>query len=507
MNLRSKFQSGFFSEFQSEFQGEFQDDTKYDIEGNREIEDNREWDFSGSAFGVYSHGFHIYPACFLPFFVRRLLSEFTNGESVVLDNFMGSGTTLIEATLLGVRTAIGVDINPFSSFIAKVKLTPINPVLLSNVLLSLKFDYFNIKNRECSLIGEELLREWDILKGFYERISFWFREEALEDLLRLKLCIRRIGNEDIRDFFFLCMSEVIRRVSLARHNEFKLYRDRKKLEGRLSLSVWDEFERVSKRNIDLMSDFWQRVYNGESNNKSVVGSIVVRIIYGDARVRQGIEEGSIDYVISSPPYGDSRTTVAYDQFFKLSWMWLWDVVVEFLERKEGSLGAGKVMIERGNFLGESFSDKSVGRLEKDLLDAMKKNLLGGNILRRDYCVFDYSRVLREQYFRILERDEVRAREVWAYYSDLFDSLLWVYRYLKRGSYYTMVIGNRRVRGEYLRTDLIVSDFAREIGFEVKNIITRNIINKRMPYLNSPSNRKGKISSTISQENIIFLKKG
>ena len=64
-----------------------------------------------------------YRACFKPqlprFFIRRLTAP---GE-VVYDPFMGRGTTVIEAALLG-RKPVGCDVNPLSRILVKPRLSP-----------------------------------------------------------------------------------------------------------------------------------------------------------------------------------------------------------------------------------------------------------------------------------------------------------------------------------------------------------------------------------------------
>ena len=73
-----------------------------------------------------THGFHKYPAKFIPQLARRCIEENTDSNDVVCDPFMGCGTTLIESLVSG-RKAVGVDINPVAYLISKVKTTPINP--------------------------------------------------------------------------------------------------------------------------------------------------------------------------------------------------------------------------------------------------------------------------------------------------------------------------------------------------------------------------------------------
>src|SRR5437764_1269421 len=52
-----------------------------------------------------THGFHSYPARFHPLLVRRLLADLPRGATV-LDPFVGSGTSMVEAVRAGAR-AIG----------------------------------------------------------------------------------------------------------------------------------------------------------------------------------------------------------------------------------------------------------------------------------------------------------------------------------------------------------------------------------------------------------------
>lgn len=72
-----------------------------------------------------THNFYKYPARFSPQFVRTAIETFSNPGDVVLDPFMGGGTTLVEAIALG-RHSIGSDISPLACFITEVKTTFLN---------------------------------------------------------------------------------------------------------------------------------------------------------------------------------------------------------------------------------------------------------------------------------------------------------------------------------------------------------------------------------------------
>lgn len=71
-----------------------------------------------------THTFYRYPARFSPAFARTAIAVFSEPGDVVLDPFMGSGTSLVEAIASG-RHAIGSDINPLAQFVASAKTTAI----------------------------------------------------------------------------------------------------------------------------------------------------------------------------------------------------------------------------------------------------------------------------------------------------------------------------------------------------------------------------------------------
>ncbi len=72
-----------------------------------------------------THNFYRYPARFSPVFAREAIETFTTPGQVVLDLFVGGGTTVVEASYLG-RKSIGVDISSLATFVSSVKTTPLS---------------------------------------------------------------------------------------------------------------------------------------------------------------------------------------------------------------------------------------------------------------------------------------------------------------------------------------------------------------------------------------------
>lgn len=68
----------------------------------------------------YTHDFYRYPARFSPLFARACIQAFTDPGDLILDPFMGGGTTLVEARALG-RVTVGCDISSLAAFVSNVK--------------------------------------------------------------------------------------------------------------------------------------------------------------------------------------------------------------------------------------------------------------------------------------------------------------------------------------------------------------------------------------------------
>ncbi len=79
---------------------------------------------SGRYIGGLTHGFYRYPAATSPELVRELLLTHTSADDLLLDPFMGGGTTIVEAVAHG-RRAIGGDLNSLALFVTRRKTTPL----------------------------------------------------------------------------------------------------------------------------------------------------------------------------------------------------------------------------------------------------------------------------------------------------------------------------------------------------------------------------------------------
>src|SRR5437016_12607569 len=105
-----------------------------------------------------------YRACFKPQLPRFFIERLTEPDEMVYDPFMGRGTTVIEAGLLG-RVPCGCDINPLSGALTRPRL---HPARLEQVTQRLpELDFSTVKEMRQDLLvfyHRETLREICALK-------------------------------------------------------------------------------------------------------------------------------------------------------------------------------------------------------------------------------------------------------------------------------------------------------------------------------------------------------
>lgn len=401
------------------------------------------WNFEKADTKYCTHGIYKYPAMMVAPIVKRLMDEFaTQGESVILDPFCGSGSVLVESVLHDCKS-YGIDINPLALLLAKVKTTPIDSELL--IAEYRKFAEFKNKNTR------------NLEDPNFFNIDFWFKPNVIKKLSIIKKWISEIEDEDIRDFFKMVFAETVRRTSNTKNGEFKLVRLPGKQLAMHNPDVYITFEKVFNHNVLKMEQFFRAIPLNPKNP---------HILYEDSRTKTSVPSGTIDLIITSPPYGDSKTTVAYGQFSRLSLQWL---------------GFDEVAASIDNIS------------------------LGGKVSKNNELILE-SPSLKTVINQIIKIDEKRVRDVLAFYIDLDKCFKEMDRVTHSGSVVCIVVGNRTVKGINIPTDDIISELMHLHKFEHEKTIIRKIPNKVMPSLNSPTNESGKLGRTMTKENIVILRK-
>lgn len=416
-----------------------------------------EWTFKRYRTDMYTHKIHRYPAMFVPQVIRKLILEYTSENDNVLDLFNGSGTTMVECILTG-RNGYGIELNPLANMITRVKTYTYDVDELYYYFEYIIKEFYDNKSYD---------------KANFKNIQFWYSENHISYISCLLDVINKIDKLIVREFYLIMLSDMLRDISYCNHSGFKMHRDIKKINNDLSREDFIEKYRIKVLN-GIASIL--KLKHISNHKKSII-----KIIEGDTRKKQPLDEKSVDLILTSPPYGDSRTTVAYGQFSRLSMQWL------CLKPVEGN------ELNLDNFL--------LGG-KKDKLDVYENIINKSTTLHSVYDVFLYKSITNKTDSK---KYIDRLRDILSFYNDMDSVLYNASKYLKNNKYCIFVTGSRIVKDVKLHTDIIISELASHYRFDLKGIMYRDIDSKRIPSKISASNIKGDTAATMTKESIVILK--
>ena len=255
-----------------------------------------------------THGLHPYKGKFYPQLAKGLMNLCgLSAGARVYDPFCGSGTTLLESFLNG-YSSFGCDLNPLAAKIAKAKvgILDVNPDIVREAIATL------VDKMEDTPI--DITGEWEQLdESCLDEIQNWFPNPVVSKLNWLLRSIRSVSDGVIRDFLEVVLSSIIRDVSQQDTADLRIRRRREALADadvfKLYLGVLgSQYERIER--------FWSiRGYSPNTFRHCWV-------IEGDSRDAEttkhlGLEDQSVDLVLTSPPYATALPYIDTDRLSML----------------------------------------------------------------------------------------------------------------------------------------------------------------------------------------------
>jgi len=412
-----------------------------------------------NSIGKYPHLIHSYPAKLIAHIPNFFLNNnyFSKKGGVVLDPFCGTGTVLLEAMISG-RNSRGADANPLAQLISKVKTTYLSDEILK---LNLELIIITYKTIEKPEIPEIINRD------------FWFSLENQKKLGLIKRAINETTIDDIRDFFLICFSNCVKKVSYAdprvavpvklnpkrypdRSNKYK--KTLKKIKDVETIDILTLFKTICTNNI-------QSVSNLKSFNNKVTAKVVsddARKLTRDIGTSKLIENESIDLIITSPPYAGAQK---YIRSSSLNIGWLGMALpdeLRFLDKKN---------IGRENYIKQDIKKITTGIISADIL------------LEKVYSV-----------------NKIRAYIVGNYLVEMMDALDESVRVLKKNSYLILIVGNNKVSNFEFNTQQYLTEYliSKKLSLKFKlidDIKSYGLMTKR-----------NKTADIISREWVLVFKK-
>ncbi len=231
-----------------------------------------------------------YRACFKPQLPRFFIERLTKPGEIVYDPFMGRGTTLVEAALLG-RLPFGCDVNPLSTFLVKPRLNPPTLEQISNRLNKINFaDHKEWPEELLVFYHPETLKQIVALKEYFIRRAAEQELDFIDDWIRM-VAINRLTGHSV-GFFSVYTLPPNQAVSIKSQQKINSTRNQVP-------PVRNVAQIILKKSRSLLSDLDSNI----NPDLKTVGSRSLLLTQACSATPQ-IPENSVSLVVTSPPFLD-----------------------------------------------------------------------------------------------------------------------------------------------------------------------------------------------------------
>lgn len=225
-------------------------------------------------------------------FIQSILEEMNREHLVCLEPFSGSGTTALELQNNGIP-CYSFEVNPLMFLIARVKLE--NGYDLSRIDYWLNF----VKNKR-STVQVTLQTEFNTLYEGENKKKWNYNKEVGIAVEKLRVAVNMIDEEIYKELFTVALASILLEVSnLYRNGKCLSYKKKWKERKILECDVFQLFD--EKVINEIREDIETSKQVVKQNNKAI-------LYHKDSRVgiAEKVEDETIDLVITSPPYLNSR---------------------------------------------------------------------------------------------------------------------------------------------------------------------------------------------------------
>lgn len=262
------------------------------------------WSFSHLRSRSGNHALFQYPAMMVPELQGALLDDLravSPGSELVYDPFAGSGTVMLESLYRGLEFH-GSDINPLAILLCQVKANP-PTVATGEAAVS------RVAARTAAIKSPTV--------PVFAGVDKWFKPEIKAGLAQLRAAI--LDEEALvdRQFLWVCLAETIRLVSNSRISTFKLHTYTLEEIARRESDAIKVFKSVGSQNVAHLKQHWSRLELLPESRRTP------RVLLLPGSISDPwVAPRQADVLMTSPPYGDNKTTVPYGQHSYLPLQWI-----------------------------------------------------------------------------------------------------------------------------------------------------------------------------------------
>lgn len=265
---------------------------------------------------------HPFPARMAPEIALESLAKLESG-SLVLDPMVGSGTVLRQAAALG-HQAVGFDLDPLAVLISKVGTTPLCDEAFADVKLQVL--------KRVQSLGDDIPHlPWiDDDPETVAFVGFWFAEPQQRALRRIACVLSELStaySSDDDTAALDAMRLALSRIIVTKERGASLARD---------VSHSRPHKVADTNNFDVFLEYSKSVATLERRLRQFPLSGITSVRQGDARSLTDISAGSIDRVMTSPPY---LNAIDYMRGHRMSLVWLGHSLSQLRNIRSNSIGS------------------------------------------------------------------------------------------------------------------------------------------------------------------------
>lgn len=402
---------------------------------------------------VFIHRWYPFVEGYSKEFIQSIVDELDYKPQLAFDPFAGSGTTPLELQELGIK-CYSCEVSPFMHKLASVKLE--NNYSKSGFEDALITVGEILQGKLLPIRSLMPLPEAKTFQPKKGRKKWIFDRTVMSGILDIKYAISQLKQEIYKDLFSIALASILLEVSNA-------YRDGKSLKYK---SNWQD-TKLKRR--EVHSKFLNKLNDTFLPDMEIFESKKFELenrdlcLKGDIRnVINQIPDNSIDLVITSPPYLNSRD---YTDIY-IAELWMLDLVKSYQDLRDlrKSTIRSHVQVKHGKveLINSSELKRVISELEKNQEEHWNTELLG----------------MIKGYFSDMD--------------SLFSSLK---KRMKPGKKVFFNVANSAYYGVRIKVDEIVAEIAANNGFKVEEL-------RKARDLNPSSQQKDLISSL--RETVIVL---
>jgi len=413
------------------------------------------------------HGYHRYPAKFIPQLVHRIIDAYSAPNELVGDPFLGSATTGIEALRLG-RRFWGSDISQVALLISRAKCIPLSPCRLDKIWQKLDKQLGvvpRVGRRYLTSEEIEAITSINIASATAEeRFTYWFPAQYRLSLENILLRILKHTEGEERTFFLCGFSNILRRCSIWLSGSTKSQKDLGKMLG----DPIDEFRRQIRDMIKRNSIYWHDLADHGIDPAEVTQHCCIR--WEDAR-ELTLPGAMLDLLVTSPPYA---ICYEYKEIHQLTQLWFerYGLLSPGDQREVwiGSKGVSHRSLPPDR-TGSTVADAALAELSLHAVDKVAQDV----------------------------RREVRALRY--YFQDMWMSFHELARVTVPGKHLILIIGDSYRRGITIPTSAALCEMAVESGFELERKIVRRIPARTL--VSTRNKKTGRFSSIAQSDTLVY----